>query len=52
LESLLSFLETNSIYIVFVIVLLIWIGIFLYIQSTDNRLKKIEKELKEEANEK
>lgn len=45
------FLENNSIYIVMFIVLVVWIGIFLFINSTDKRLKEIEKELKEGENE-
>jgi CcmD family protein len=40
-------LESNDVYIVLFIVLAIWIGIFIYINSTDKRLKEIEKELKE-----
>jgi CcmD family protein len=47
LESLLSFLEENSIYIVLFIVLVIWIGIFLFLMKTDKRLKNIEKDLEE-----
>ncbi|MBZ0178710.1 MAG: CcmD family protein [Melioribacteraceae bacterium] len=35
------------------IVLIVWLGIFLYMMSAENRLKKIEAELKEiESNEK
>jgi CcmD family protein len=47
LEGLYNFLENNSIYIVLVIVLIVWFGIFIYINKTDKRLKEIEKELKE-----
>lgn len=47
MESLLSFLEENSIYIVLFIVLVIWIGIFLFLMKTDKRLKNIEKDLEE-----
>ncbi|PJA95884.1 MAG: CcmD family protein [Ignavibacteriales bacterium CG_4_9_14_3_um_filter_34_10] len=47
MENLVSFFEKNSIYIVLFIVLVIWIGIFLFVNSTDKRLKSIEKELKE-----
>jgi len=49
LESgLAGFLEKNSVYIVLFIVLVVWFGIFLFMQNTDKRLKKIEEELKKE----
>lgn len=51
MESIYSFLENNSIYIVMVIVLVVWAGIFLYLLSLDKRIKTIEKETKEENNE-
>jgi CcmD family protein len=51
LESLFGFLEKNSIYIVLAIVLLIWLGIYLFLWRTDKRLTEIEKELKEKGNE-
>jgi CcmD family protein len=51
LEGIYSFLEKNSIYIVMLIVLVIWIGIYLYLWRTDKRLSAIEKELKEKENE-
>ncbi|RMD49429.1 MAG: CcmD family protein [Ignavibacteria bacterium] len=51
MEGLYSFFENNSIYIVMVILLVVWIGIYVSIWSTDNRLKAIEKELKESKNE-
>jgi CcmD family protein len=43
--GLTGFLEKNSVYIVLFIVLVVWFGIFLFMQNTDKRLKKIEKEL-------
>ncbi len=39
-----NFLSQNSIYIVFIIVALIWGGIYLFLNSIDKRLKKIENE--------
>ena len=45
MEGLSSFLENNSIYIVLVIVLIVWTGIFVFLSNTDKRLKNIEKEL-------
>lgn len=47
MEGFYSFLSENDIYIVLFIVLTIWIGIFIFLNSTDKRLKEIEKELKE-----
>ena len=44
--GLTGFLEKNSVYIVLFIVLVVWFGIFLFMQNTDKRLKKIEEELK------
>lgn len=46
-SGFLGFLEKNSIYIVMVIVLVVWGGIFTFLLNTDKRLKAIEKELKE-----
>lgn len=51
MESLFSFLEKNSIYIVMLIVLVIWLGIYLFLWRTDKRLQNIEKELKDKENE-
>lgn len=39
-----SFLETNSMYVVMLIVLIIWIGIFGYMWRLDNKVKKLEQE--------
>jgi CcmD family protein len=47
LEGIMNFLKDNSIYIVLIITLIIWTGVFLLLLATDNRLKEIEKELKE-----
>ncbi|GBD89060.1 hypothetical protein BMS3Abin03_03006 [bacterium BMS3Abin03] len=48
-----SFLSENAIYIVMIIVLIVWTGIFLYLFALDKRLKSIEKEINnEEKNEK
>jgi len=47
LDSLFNFLKDNSIYIVLIITLIIWIGIFLFLLTVDKRLKEIEKEIKE-----
>ncbi|HQY20287.1 MAG TPA: CcmD family protein [Ignavibacteria bacterium] len=42
MTSLYDFLETNSLYIVMLIVLIIWIGIFGYMRSLDKKVKKLE----------
>ena len=43
--GLLGFLENNAIYIVMIILLVVWLGIFLFMVNTDKRLKAVEKEL-------
>jgi len=42
-----EFLSDNSIYIVFLIILVIWLGIFFFMNSMDKRLKEIKKEVEE-----
>lgn len=37
-----EFLETNSMYVVLLIVLIIWIGIFAYMMSVDKQIKNLE----------
>jgi len=46
-----EFLTENSIYIVFIIVSIIWLGIFLFVNSVEKRVKSIEKEMEREENE-
>lgn len=43
--NLYDFLETNSMYVVLLIVLIIWIGIFGYMWRLDGKVKKLEKEM-------
>jgi CcmD family protein len=45
LEGLIDFLQDNAIYIVMIIVLIVWAGIFLYLFSLDKRIKNVEKEV-------
>jgi len=52
LDGLYNFLQDNAIYIVMIIVLIVWIGIFFYMFALDKRLKSIEKEISGEKNEK
>ncbi len=42
-----SFLSNNAIYIVMIIVLIVWSGIFLYLFSMDKRIKNIETSMNE-----
>ncbi|MDP4173758.1 MAG: CcmD family protein [Bacteroidota bacterium] len=46
MNGLMKFLESNSIYIVLLIVLVVWAGIFLFLNNLDKRIKQIEKEIK------
>ena len=41
-----SFLSDNAIYIVLIIVLIVWGGIFMFLLGLDRRIKLVEKELK------
>lgn len=45
MEGLYQFLADNAIYIVMIIVLIVWAGIFFYMLNLDKRLKSIEKEI-------
>jgi CcmD family protein len=45
LEGIYNFLQDNAIYIVMIIVLIVWVGIFLYMMSLDKRIKSVEKEI-------
>lgn len=37
-----EFLEQNSLYVVLIIVLMIWTGLFLYLWRIDKRVSKLE----------
>lgn len=43
MNTIKNFLESNSIYIVLIIAIIIWIGIFLYIYRLEKKVKKLEK---------
>lgn len=47
-----QFLSQNAIYIVMIIVLIVWSGIFSFMFSLDKRIKKVEKEMLGDQNEK
>lgn len=46
-----EFLQNNSIYVVLVIALIIWFGLFVYIKNVDSKLTKLEKHLENKAKE-
>lgn len=50
MEGLYQFLQNNAIYIVMIIVLIVWTGIFFYLLNLDKRIKNIEKEFKNNKN--
>ncbi len=52
MEGLYQFLEKNSIFIVMIIVLIVWAGVFFYLYSLDKRIKNVEKEINGDKNEK
>lgn len=45
---MIQFLTDNAIYIVMIIVLIVWTGIFFYLLGMDRRIKSIENEMKGE----
>ena len=52
MQQLYNFLNNNSIFIVMIIVLIVWAGVFLYLFNLDKRIKGIEKEINGDKNEK
>lgn len=45
MEGLINFFSDNALYIVLIIVLIVWTGIFLYMLNLDKRLKSLENDL-------
>jgi len=45
LQGLYQLLDKNAIYIVMIIVLIVWTGIFLYLYNLDKRIRNVEKEM-------
>jgi CcmD family protein len=43
-------LDKNAIYVVMIIVLIVWSGIFLYLYNLDKRLRNVEKEMNGDKN--
>jgi len=52
LNGLFDFLKNNAIYIVMIIVLIVWTGIFFYLNNLDKRIKSVEKEINGDKHEK
>jgi CcmD family protein len=52
LNGLFDFLQNNAIYIVMIIVLIVWTGIFFYLNNLDKRIKSVEKEINGDKHEK
>jgi CcmD family protein len=43
--SSMEFLSQNSLYIVLIVVLIVWLGVFTYLNRIDGRVKKLEQDL-------
>jgi hypothetical protein len=43
MDSVYSFLDKNSYYVVLIISLIIWLGLYLYMRSVSKKVKKLEK---------
>jgi CcmD family protein len=52
LQGLYQLLDKNAIYIVMIIVLIVWTGIFLYLFNLDKRIRIVEKEMNGDKDEK
>jgi hypothetical protein len=44
MDGIYNFLDKNSYYVVFIISLLIWLGIYLYMRSLDKKISMLEKD--------
>ena len=43
MDNIYNFLDRNSYYVVLIITLIIWIGLFLYMRSVNKRINRLEK---------
>ena len=43
MDSVYTFLDKNSYYVVLIISLIIWLGLFLYMRSVSKKIRKLEK---------
>jgi len=46
---LLDYLSQNSLYIVLIITLIIWLGIFCYLMRMESRVKKLERDVQKKT---
>ena len=44
MDTIIELLEAQSIYVVLIITLIVWLGLFIYIFGVDKKLKKLEEE--------
>ena len=44
MDGIYNFLEKNSYYVVLIITLIIWLGIYLYMRSLDKKIGRLEKD--------
>lgn len=42
MDTVFSYLDKNSYYVVLIISLIIWLGLFLYMRSVSKRIRKLE----------
>lgn len=49
MDSIYDFLDKNSYYVVLIISLIIWLGIYLYLKSVDKKIGKLEKENRQQV---
>ncbi len=43
MDAIYNFLGRNSYYVVLIITLIIWLGLYLYMRSVDKKVKRLEK---------
>lgn len=43
MDAVYEYLDKNSYYVVFIITLIVWLGLFLYMRALDKKVKKLEK---------
>lgn len=43
MDSIYNFLDKNSYYVVLIISLIIWLGIYLYLKTVDKKITRLEK---------
>lgn len=51
MSSLYNFLDTHSLYVVLIIVLVVWLGIFIYLLRLDKAVNKLYEKFNDPTNE-